>query len=177
MNFFHACITLLQFILTYRSIIFFLESTTIVLSTTSPLSVVTQTSDSKAVNISFKKSDSTTVEIANTIRKESNSNDNKFVVAISVTVSSSALIVLALLLTKFRSNNKGNVVYYIQNPDTSTPEPHRNQFHVPFRNLETDIYMEMQELDETDERSNNTSCGTIPDPERGSTQKTNDENS
>ena len=107
---------------------------------------------------------------------KNNSNDNKFVVAISVTVSSSALIVLALLLTKLRSNNKGNVVYYIQNPDTSTPQPHRDQFRVLFRNLETDIYMEIQELDETDERSN-TSCGTIPDPEREGSQKANDENS
>ena len=96
--------------------------------------------------------------------------------AISVTVSSSALIVLALLLTKLRSNNKGNVVYYIQNPDTSTPQQHRNQFSVPFRNLETDIYMEIQELDETDERSN-TSFGTIPDPELEDSQKTKDENS
>ena len=95
--------------------------------------------------------------------------------AISVTVSSSALIVLALLLTKLRSNNKGNVVYYIQNPDTSTPQPHHNQFRVPFRNLETDIYMEIQELDETDERSN-TSFRTIPDPELEDSQKTNDEN-
>ena len=97
-------------------------------------------------------------------------------VAISVTVSSSALIVLALLLTKLRSNNKGNVVYYIQNPDTSTPQPHRDQFRVLFRNLETDIYMEIQELDETDERSN-TSCGKNPDPEREGSQKANDENS
>ena len=96
--------------------------------------------------------------------------------AISVTVSSSALIVLALLLTKLRSNNKGNVVYYIQNPDTSTPQPHRDQFRVPFRNLETDIYMEIQELDETNERSN-TSFGTIPDPRLEDSQKTKDETS
>ena len=128
------------------------------------------------MTISFKKPDSTPIKSENEMTEENNSNDNKFVVAISVTVSSSALIVLALLLTKLRSNNKENVVYYIQNPNTNTHEPHRNQFHVPFRNLETDIYLEIQELDEIDERSN-TSCGTIPDLERERTLKTNDENS
>ena len=156
--------------------IFYLESTTVILSTTSTVYVDAYTTDSKAVTISFKKPDSTPIKSENEMTEENNSNDNKFVVAISVTVSSSALIVLALLLTKLRSNNKENVVYYIQNPNTNTPEPHRNQFHVPFRNLETDIYLEIQELDEIDERSN-TSCGTIPDLERESTLKTNDENS
>ena len=154
----------------------FLESTTVRLSAASSVSVDNYTFVSKAVTISSKKSDSTPIKPENAMTVKNNSNDNKFVVAISVTVSSSALIVLALLLTKLRSNNKGNVVYYIQNPETNTPQPHRDQFRVPFRNLETDIYMEIQELDETDERSN-TNCGTIPDPEREGSQKTNDEHS
>ena len=163
-----------KFIRTTQVIIFISESTTVNLSTVSTVYVDTYSTNSKPA---IMKPDRTTIKIDNAIHKEKSSVDNKFVVAISVTVSSSALIVLALLLTKLRSNNKGNVVYYIRNPDTNTPQPHRDQFRVPFRNLETDIYMEIQELDETDERSNNTSCGTIPDPERGSTQKTNDENS
>ena len=143
--------------------IFNLESTTVtvILSTTSTVYVDTYTTDSKAVTISFKKPDSTPIKSENEMTEENNSNDNKFVVAISVTVSLSALIVLALLLTKLRGNNK---------------ETHRDQFHVPFRNLETDIYPEIKELDEIDERSN-TSCGTIPDLERERTLKTNDENS
>ena len=151
--------------------IFYLESTTIILSTTSTVYVETYTTDSKAVTISFKKPDSTPMKTENEMTDENNSNDNKFVVAISVTVSSSALIVLALLLTKLRSTNKVNVEYYIQNPETNTPQPHRN--------LETDIYMEIQELDELDEtyERSNTGCGTIPDPEREGSQKTNDDNS
>ena len=143
--------------------IFNLESTTVtvILSTTSTVYVDTYTTDSKAVTISFQKPDSTPIKSENEMTEENNSKDNKCIVAISVTVSLSALIVLALLLTKLRGNNK---------------ETHRDQFHVPFRNLETDIYPEIQKLDEIDERSN-TSSGTIPDLERESTLKTNDGNS
>ena len=162
-----------KFILTTQVIIFISESTTVNLSTVSTVYVDTYSTNSKTA---IMKPDRTTIKIDNAIHKEKSSVDNRFVVAISVTVSSSALIVLALLLTKLRSNNKGNVVYYIQNPETNTPQPHRDQFRVPFRNLETDIYMEIQELDEIDERSNK-SCGTIPDPEREGSQKANDENS
>nr|XP_022325886.1 uncharacterized protein LOC111125927 isoform X2 [Crassostrea virginica] len=90
-----------------------------------------------------------------------NTNDNKFVVALSVTVASSALIVLAVVLTKLRSNAKANVIYYIHSPGRRTPLSRHNDGQVPFRNLETDIYMEIEDLDEIDETSTS-SCGTTP---------------
>ena len=96
-----------------------------------------------------------------TTRNINDTNDNKFVVALSVTVASSALIVLAVVLTKLRSNAKANVIYYIHSPGRLTPLSRHNQGQVPFRNLETDIYMEIEDLDEIDE-SSNSSCETIP---------------
>ena len=96
-----------------------------------------------------------------TTRNINDDNDNKFVVALSVTVASSALIVLAVVLTKLRSNAKANVIYYIHSPGRRTPLSRHNHGQVPFRNLETDIYMEIEDLDEIDE-SSNSSCETIP---------------
>ena len=65
------------------------------------------------------------------------------------------------MLTKLRRNAKANVIYYIHSPGRRTPLSSQNYGQVPFRNLETDIYMEIEDVDEIDETSNS-SCGTIP---------------
>ena len=101
------------------------------------------------------------IDTGKTTRKINDTKDNKFVVALSVTVASSALIVLAVVLTKLRSNAKANVIYYIHSPGRRTPLSRQNDGQVPFRNLETDIYMEIEDVDEIDETSDS-SCGTIP---------------
>ena len=112
------------------------------------------TTSENPVTVVIEKTEKTTGKINDT-------KDNKFVVALSVTVASSALIVLAVVLTKLRSNAKANVIYYIHSPGRRTPLSRQNDGQVPFRNLETDIYMEIEDVDEIDETSDS-SCGTIP---------------
>lgn len=104
---------------------------------------------------------SVAIHTEKTTRNINDTKDNKSVVALSVTVASSALIVLAVVLTKLRSNAKANVIYYIHSPGRRTPLSRHNDGQVPFRNLETDIYMEIEDLDEIDEMSTS-SCGTLP---------------
>ena len=101
------------------------------------------------------------IQTEKTTRNINDTKDNKFVVALSVTVASSALIVLAVVLTKLRSNAKANIIYYIHSPGRRTPLSRHNDGQVPFSNLETDIYMEIEDLDEIDETSTS-SCGTTP---------------
>ena len=75
---------------------------------------------------------------------ETNTQGDHFVVALSVTVATSAIIVLAVVFTKLRNNTTANLVYYIQSPDGCTIMSPDNQ--VPCRNPDTDTYTDIKDL-------------------------------
>ncbi|XP_022325887.2 uncharacterized protein LOC111125928 [Crassostrea virginica] len=75
---------------------------------------------------------------------ETNTQGDHFVVALSVTVATSAIIVLAVVFTKLRNNTTANLVYYIQSPDGCTIMEPDNQ--VPCRNPDTDTYTDIKDL-------------------------------
>ena len=75
---------------------------------------------------------------------ETNTQDDHFVVALSVTVATSAIIVLAVVFTKLRKNTTANLVYYIQSPDGCTIMSPDNR--VPCRNPDTDTYTDIKDL-------------------------------
>ena len=59
-------------------------------------------------------------------------------------VATTAIIVLAVVFTKLRSNTTANLVYYIQSPDGCTIMSPDNQ--VPCRNPNTDTYTDIKDL-------------------------------
>lgn len=85
--------------------------------------------------------------------KETFQSDDKFTVVLSVTAVSSVIIVLTIVITKLRCNTKDTIIYYINRSRRHRPVSFHDPFQVPFRNLETDIYMEIEEMDEVDDTS------------------------
>ena len=79
-----------------------------------------------------------------TSHHETNTQGDHFVVALSVTVATSAIIVVAVVFTKLRNNATANLVYYIQSPDGCTIMSPDNQ--VPCRNPDTDTYTDIKDL-------------------------------
>ena len=75
---------------------------------------------------------------------ERNTKGDHFLVALSVTVATSAIIVLAVIFTKLRNNTTANLVYYIQSPDGCTIMSPDNQ--VPCRNPDEDTYTDIKDL-------------------------------
>lgn len=85
--------------------------------------------------------------------KETFQSDNKFTVVLSVTAVSSVIIVLTIVNTKLRCDTKDTVIYYINPSRRHRPVSFHDPFQVPFRNFETDIYMEIEEMDEMNDSS------------------------
>lgn len=81
-------------------------------------------------------------------------NDDKFTVVLSVTAVSSVIILLTLVFTKFRCNAKNNIIYYTRGTRHHRSLSKHDQCQVPIRNLEIDVYMEIEEIDEIKEISN-----------------------
>lgn len=85
--------------------------------------------------------------------KEKFQSDDKFTVVLSVTAVSSVIIILTIVITKLRCDTKDTIIYYINRSRRHRPVSFHDQFQVPFRNLETDIYMEIEEMDDVDDTS------------------------
>lgn len=85
--------------------------------------------------------------------KENFQSDDKFTVVLSVTAVSSVIIILTIVITKLRCDTKDTIIYYINRSRRHRPVSFHDQFQVPFRSLETDIYMEIEEMDEVDDTS------------------------
>lgn len=87
--------------------------------------------------------------------KETFQSDYNFTVVLSVTAVSSVIIVLTKVITKLRCDTKDTVIYYINRSRRHVHRPvsFHDPFQVPFRNFETDIYMEIEEMDEMNDSS------------------------
>lgn len=75
-------------------------------------------------------------------------SDDKFTVVLSVTAVFSVVIILSIVITKLRCGTKDTIIYNINRSSRQGPTSIQDQFQVPFRNLETDIYMEVEEIDD-----------------------------
>lgn len=78
-------------------------------------------------------------------------SDDKFTVVLSVTAVFSLVIILTIVITKSRCGTKDTIIYYMNRSRRQGPTSIQDQFQVSFRNLETDIYMEVEEIDDDDE--------------------------
>lgn len=78
-------------------------------------------------------------------------HDDKFIVVLSVTVVSSVIILLTLVLTKLRCKTNNDIIY---NTNGRRHHTSLDQSQVPFRNFETNVYMEFEEISELKEISN-----------------------
>lgn len=85
--------------------------------------------------------------------KETFQSDYNFTVVLSVTAVSSVIIVLTKVITKLRCDTKDTVIYYKNRSRRHRPVSFHDPFQVPFRNFETDIYMEIEEMDEMNDSS------------------------
>lgn len=125
------------------------ETTTITLLSSSFI----DTSVSKAVGTSLITPITAASDMRETAHKETLQSDDKFTVVLSVTAVSSVIIILSIVISKLRCGTKDTIIYYINRSKRHRPVSFHDQFQVPFRNLETDIYMEIEEMEEVDDIS------------------------
>lgn len=128
---------------------------------TSLTETTTITPSSSSIDMSVSKSVTTSLttpitpasDVKEESHKETGKSDDKFTVVLSVTAVSSVIIVLTIVITKLRCDTKETIIYYINRSRRHRPISFHDQFQVPFRNLETDIYMEIEEMEEMDDIS------------------------
>lgn len=111
------------------------------------------TSPSEDVVVPHTMSIMTHIHTEKVPHQETFTSDDKFTVVLSVTAVSSVIIVLTIVITKLRCDTKDTIIYYINRSRRHRPVSFHDQFQVPFRNLETDIYMEIEEMEEVDDTS------------------------
>lgn len=122
-------------------------------TTITPSSSSIDMSVSKSVTTSLTTPITPASDVKEESHKETGKSDDKFTVVLSVTAVSSVIIVLTIVITKLRCDTKDTIIYYINRSRRHRPVSFHDQFQVPFRNLETDIYMEIEEMEDVDDTS------------------------